>query len=240
LDVNLDIQYHDIFLTVGKRINAPDSIVPKLGQKWQTFDQLIYLPRWEMAPAPERSRPFTSITQWTWEELHYRGRILSVSKRDAYLRYVALPQLTSCPMELAANIGTSDPAGDRDRLCANGWRLVDPGEVASSPERYHEYICGSRGEFVCPKPIHVELKTGWFSERSLAYLACGRPVIAEETGFSEWLPTGRGVLAFHNADTAAAAIAEVDGNYERHHSAAREIVEAYFPWRATVNTILSA
>jgi glycosyltransferase involved in cell wall biosynthesis len=93
---------------------------------------------------------------------------------------------------------------------------------------------------MCPKPIHIILKTGWLSERSLAYLASGRPVVAEETGFSERIPTGRGLLAFNDIDTAAAAIAEIDTHYERHRRATREIVEAYFDWRTNVEMILSA
>jgi glycosyltransferase involved in cell wall biosynthesis len=86
----------------------------------------------------------------------------------------------------------------------------------------------------------VDLKTGWFSDRSLAYLATGRPVVAEETGFSERIPTGTGLLSFSDINGAAAAIAEIDANYERHCRAAREIVESYFNWRQTIETILSA
>ncbi len=240
LIVDLNLHYHDVFLTVGARINASDSLIPKLGHEWRTFEQLIYLPFWKYEPELKSSSPFTSITQWTWEILRYSGRIFSVSKRDAYLKYLRLPQLVDCSLELAANIGQSDPGGDRELLLENGWRLVDPHQVASSPARYREYICSSRGEFMCPKPIHVQLRTGWFSERSLAYLASGRPVIAEETGFSERIPTGTGLLSFNDITGAAAAIAEVDANYERHRRAAREIVEAYFDWRKTVETILSA
>ncbi|MBV8053680.1 MAG: glycosyltransferase [Deltaproteobacteria bacterium] len=240
VDLDFDLDHHDVFLTVGTRINAPDSIIPKLGHEWQTFEQLIYLPLWKCEPELKNDSPFTSITQWTWEELHYGGRIFSVSKRDAYLKYLRLPQLVDCSLELAANIGQSDTTGDHALLSENGWRLVDPHQVASCPARYHEYIRDSRGEFMCPKPIHVQLRTGWFSERSLAYLASGRPVVAEETGFSERIPTGIGLLAFHDLSTAAAAIAEVDANYERHRRAARELVEAYFDWRKTVETILSA
>jgi hypothetical protein len=238
--VDLDLDHHDVFLTVGARINASDSLIPKLGHDWRAFEQLIYLPLWKSASEPERGSPFTSITEWTWEELHYAGRIFSVSKRDAYLKYIELPRLVGSPLELATNIGPSDPAGDRNRLAENGWTIADPHQVAYCPERYREYICASRGEFMCPKPIHVQLRTGWFSERSVAYLASGRPVVAEETGFSERIPTGIGLLAFRDLSTAAAAIAEVDANYERHQRAARALVEAYFDWRKTVEIILSA
>jgi hypothetical protein len=240
VDLDFHLDHHDIFLTVGTRINASDSIIPKLGHEWRTFEQLIYLPLWKCEPELKSDSPFTSITQWTWEELHYSGRIFSVSKRDAYLKYLRLPQLVDCSLELAANIGQSDPAGDRALLSENGWRLVDPHQVAPCPARYREYIRSSRGEFMCPKPIHVQLRTGWFSERSLAYLAGGRPVVAEDTGFSERIPTGTGLLAFHDINTAAAAITEIDTNYERHRRAAREVVEAYFDWHKTVETILSA
>jgi hypothetical protein len=238
--VDLDLHYHDVFLTIGARINASDSLIPKLGHEWRTFEPVIYLPMWNFGSKPVSDSPFTSITEWTWEELHYNGQIFSVSKRAGYLKYLRLPRLVDCPLELAANIGHSDPMGDRVLLSQNGWRVIDPHQVASSPERYQEYILASRGEFICPKPIHVQLRTGWFSDRSLAYLASGRPVIAEETGFSERIPTGTGLLTFHDLSTAATAIAEVNANYERHRRAARELVEACFDWRKTVETILSA
>jgi hypothetical protein len=212
----LGIQDHDVLLTVGTRINAPDSLIPKLGRQWHTYDQIIYLPMWQIQPDPGREAPFTSVTQWTWEELHFEGKVLSVSKREAYLRYAHLPRLTNRPLELAANIGDADPAGDRTTLLQNGWRIVDPHQVAFSVDQYREYIRSSRGEFMCPKPIHVQLKTGWFSDRSIAYLASGRPVVAEETGFSERIPTGVGLLSF------------------------RDIAEAFFDTRKCLEALLSA
>jgi glycosyltransferase involved in cell wall biosynthesis len=93
---------------------------------------------------------------------------------------------------------------------------------------------------MCPKPIHVQLKTGWFSDRSIAYLASGRPVVAEETGFSERIPTGVGLLSFRDIAEAAAGIAEIDSNYQRHSRAAREIAEAFFDTRKCLEALLSA
>lgn len=237
---DMNIQDHHALLTVGARINAPGSEIPTLGLRWHTYEQMIYLPAWQVKAPPGRDAPFSSITEWKWEELHYKQKVLSVSKRDAYLKYVRLPRLVGRAMELAANIGSADPAGDTRLLLEHGWRIADPHQVAHSPEAYREYLAASRGEFMCPKPIHVLLRTGWFSDRSLSYLATGRPVIAEETGFSERIPTGSGLLSFSSLDTAAAAISEVDANYPRHCIAAREIAEAYFDWRKTVDTILSA
>jgi hypothetical protein len=240
LNWDMNIADHENVMTIGARINAADSEIPTLGLRWQTFEPLIYLPAWQVKAPINREAPFTSITQWKWEELCYKQKVISVSKRDGYLKYMNLPKLARRPMELAANIGSLDPADDARLLREHGWRLVDPHRVAYSPESYRDYIGASRAEFMCPKPIHVQLRTGWFSDRSLSYLAMGRPVVAEETGFSERLPTGSGLLPFSDIDGATAAIAEIDTNYERHCRAACDIVEAHFNWRHTVDRIVSA
>src|ERR687896_216626 len=99
--------------------------------------------------------------------------------------------------------------------------------ASENPARYQRYIKHSRGEFQCPKPIHKHLRTGWFSDRSAAYLASGRPVLAEDTGFSDHLPTGRGLLSFNNLEEAVAGVTEIDRNYPQHMRAARELAEEY-------------
>ena len=239
LSWDLGIADHDAWLTIGARINAPDSRIPKLGVRWKTFDPFVYAPMWRIEPDPGAEAPFTSITQWTWETLPFGDGSVSVSKREAYLKYAELPRIARRPIELAANIGDADPAGDRAFLRERGWRLADPHRVTHSPEKYREYIRSSRGEILCPKPIHVELRTGWFSDRSLSYMASGRPVAAEDTGFSESIPTGAGLLAFRDIREAADAIARIDGDYERHRRAAREIVEDRFNWRKCAEAMLS-
>jgi glycosyltransferase involved in cell wall biosynthesis len=168
------------------------------------------------------------------------GRVLSVSKRSAYLKYAALPQLARRPFELAVNIGQNDITNDRELLRGCGWKVVDPHEVTGSPSSYQRYIANSRAEILCPKPIYRELKTGWFSDRSVCYLASGRPVIAEETGFSERIPTGNGLLAFHNIEEAAAAVTDIDSNYSRHSRAARELAEEFFDYRRCLDAMLAA
>lgn len=240
LTCDLGIKEHDVFLTIGARINRPDSEVPKLDVEWRTFEPFVYLPMWQAAPDPGSDAPFSSITQWTWEELWWQARVLSVSKRTAYLKYLELPRIAQRSFELAANIGPEDPAGDRRLLHEHGWRIVDPHEVAGSPSQYQEYIRASRAEFMVPKPIHVEMKTGWFSDRSIAYLASGRPVLAEDTGFSERLPTGTGLLVFSDIKDAVTAVAEIDGNYNRHSRAAREIAVDLFHSRRCLEAMLSA
>lgn len=237
---DLNVRDHEIFLTIGARINQPDSEIPTLGLEWRTFEPFVFLPMWPASPDPGPRAPFSSITQWTWELLPWQGRMLSASKRSAYLKYAELPLLTHRAFELAANIGEQDPANDRQYLRERGWNLVEPHQVASLPMLYQQYIQASRAEFACPKPIHVEMRTGWFSDRSVAYLASGRPVVAEDTGFSERFPTDSGLLAFRNVAEAAARVDEIDGDYQRHSRAAREIAETFFDSRKCLEALLSA
>lgn len=236
---DLNIHQHDVCLTIGQRINEADCRIPRLGIPWRTFEPCIYLPMWPVAEAARADAPFTSITQWTWEELPWNGTLVSVSKRAAYLKYDALPRRAGQPFELAANIG-DDPAGDRERLRRGGWTLADPHQVAPTPEQYQRYIQNSRAEFMCAKPVHLEMKTGWFSDRSIAYLASGRPVLSEDSGFSERVPTGRGLLTFANSEEACAGVAEIDGNYQRHCRAARELAEDFFDSRKCLARLLAS
>jgi hypothetical protein len=144
------------------------------------------------------------------------------------------------PFELAANIHPEDQTGDRELLCSHGWKLVDPWQVAVSPQAYQNYIARSRAEISCPKPIYRELKSGWFSDRSAAYLASGRPVLAEDTGFSDHFPTGEGLLMFHDLSEAIARVVDIDANYERHRRAAREFAEEFLDSRRSLETMLAA
>jgi hypothetical protein len=240
LDTDLGVSDHEIVLTVGSKIGEPDCQVPTLGRPWHRFMPFIHLPLWRVAPDPGEQAAFTSITQWTWDEIWYGKRVLSTSKRDAFLRYLEMPQRTGRAFELSANIHPRDITGDRELLLNMGWKLVHPHRVARSPAIYQEYIHRSRAEFSCPKPIYRELKTGWFSDRSACYLASGRPVLAEDTGFSEHLPTGRGLLCFNNLEEALAGVAEIDGNYPKHMRAARELAEEYLDSGKQLPAMLAA
>ncbi|MGH7907905.1 MAG: glycosyltransferase family protein [Candidatus Binataceae bacterium] len=240
LACDLDLASHHAFLTAGGKINHPDCLVPRLGHEWRTFHPFVHLPLWTAAPGAGKAAPISSVTHWTWELLPYEGRLVSASKRTAYLRYLELPLRTRRPFTLAANIGESDPVSDTALLASYGWTVVDPHRIAASPADYQSFIRASRAEFQCPKPVFREFRTGWISDRSAAYLASGRPVIAEETGFSELIPAGRGLLAFRDLEEAAAAVAEIDAHYEFHRRAARELAEAHFDARRTLERMLAA
>jgi hypothetical protein len=228
LAADLDFDQHHTFLSVGNKLQDPDCLVPTFGLKWHTFTPFVYLPMWTAAPDPGPKAPFSSITQWTWgRELCFEDRLISTSKRDAYLRYLELPRHCKRPLELAANILPTDDTGDRELLEGCGWKLVEPWRVAASPHDYQTYIARCRAEISCPKPIYRELSTGWFSDRSACFLASGRPVLAEDTGFPEHLPSGEGLLAFHDSAEAAAGVAEIDADYPRHMRAARQLAEEH-------------
>jgi hypothetical protein len=231
LEFNFDIQYHHVLLSVGNKIADTDCEVPRFGRQWKPYRPFVHLPMWPLTPDPGANAPFTSITQWSWEVLAMDGRRLSLSKRQSYIHNVALPKLTQRPFELAANIGGNDVADDRKLFQRNGWRVVEPFTVAGTSDAYQRYLQTSRAEILCCKPIFKDLHTGWVSDRSVAYLASGRPVLAEENGFSEHLPTGRGILSFSNVEEAAAGVAEIDGNYAVHSRAARALAESYFGTR---------
>jgi hypothetical protein len=238
---DMDLYDHQAFLSVGKKLLDADCEVPTFGLKWYTFTPFVYLPMWEMVPDPGQEAPFSSITHWTWgEELWLQDRVLSTSKRDAYLRYIELPQRAKRPFELAANILPADQTGDRELLESHGWKLVDPWEVAGSPSAYQRYIARSRAEISCPKPVFKELQTGWFSDRSACYLATGRPVIAEDTGIADYLPIGTGLLVFHDISEAVTGVVEIDSNYQEHMRAARALAEEFLDSRRCLEAMLAA
>jgi hypothetical protein len=239
LEFNFDIQHHQVRLSVGNKIADADCEVPRLGLKWGTYRPYVHMPLWPMTAAPADA-PFTSITQWSWEELSMDGRRLSLSKRESYLRIAELPKRSGQPFELAANIGANDVADDRSLFARNGWRIVEPLGVAGTAEKYQEYLRNSRGEILCCKPIFRELNTGWISDRSVGYLASGRPVLAEDCGFKQHLPATRGMVSFANLEEAVERVAEIEGDYPAHSRAARELAESYFGSRECLEEILRA
>jgi hypothetical protein len=113
-------------------------------------------------------------------------------------------------------------------LAANGWQLVDPANVATTPSSYQEFIQKSKAEFGIAKSGYVASCCGWFSDRSICYLASGRPVIAQDTGFTRFLPTGEGLFAFQTSEDVVAAVRALHADYGRHARAARAIAEEYF------------
>lgn len=234
---DMGIGDHDVHLTAGLRVGTPGCEVPTLGVAWHHFFPFVHLPLWSVSVPPENA-PISSITQWNWGELWYENRVLSISKREAYLRYLDLPRSTSLPFLLAANIHPQDKTGDRELLREHGWELTHPHDVAATPEQYQNFIRSSYAEFCVPKPVFRLLRTGWFGDRNAAYLASGRPVMIEDTGFRGLLPIGEGILVFSDPEEAANAIKDLEARYEFHARAAREIAEEYLDGKKVLAQML--
>src|SRR5207247_9916526 len=161
------------------------------------------------------------------------------TKRVAFLDFANLPRLTSQPLELALFLRTERDLAESKDLEARGWRIRHSHEVAATPEMYQGYIQSSRGEFSCAKPSYIKQQTAWVSDRTVCYLASGKPVVVQDTGPSAFLPSGEGMFRFSTAEQAAEALEAINVDYEKHCRAARQLAETCFDARRVVGKILS-
>ena len=215
---------HDVHFTVGANLGTPRSSLPTSGIAWHPLWPPVVLDWWTPG-APVRRDRFTTVGAWRdYGYLEFEGEVLG-PKVDEFERFIDLPRRSGEQLELALAIDHDDP--DRERLAEHGWLLEDPSIVAT-PGRYRTYVEGSRGEFSCAKGGYVGTRSGWFSDRSACYLAAGRPVVVQATGFEDVLPTGQGVFAVHDVDEAAAALADVRADFPRHSRAARALAREFF------------
>ena len=169
----------------------------------------------------------TTVGNWrSYGSIAHQGTFYG-QKAHSLRRFITLPTLTDEKITLALAIHPGEQK-DLAAMAENGWRLLDPADVARTPEDYQRFIQGSRAEFGIAKSGYVTSRCGWFSDRSLCYLASGRPVLAEETGFSDLIPVGEGLFAFETIEEILAAIGKLRADYPRHARAARDIAEALF------------
>jgi hypothetical protein len=219
---------HDAYLTIGQRIGEPECPIPAVGVKWHRTWPTVYLPEWPSAS--DRGARYTTITQWWNGSSRYDiidGETYDHNKRNSFLSFIDVPLITGLEMELAANI-TRGETDDRAILAANSWGLVHPHNIASDPWSYRVYIQGSRGEFSCAKPSFVKTAPGWISDRTVCYLASGRPCIVQATGAESYLPRSLGLQFFSTKAEAIEALCAVEGNYARAAHDARRLAEEIF------------
>ncbi len=225
-------RYHAL-LTYGANVHQPACEMPTGGARWLPTRQPVVLDLWPTA-APDRSAPFTSVLNFkSYRDVERQGRVYGQKDRE-FEPFFSLPRDTGEPMELAVNASELV----KQRLLAGGWRLTSTWEVSRDPWTYQRYIRASRAEFCVAKHAYVSTRCGWFSDRSTAYLASGRPIVVQDTGFSDWLPTGSGVIPFRTREEAIAGIEELNSRYEFHCRAAREIAEEYFDARKVLSGLL--
>jgi hypothetical protein len=232
---------HDRYFTIGETVGTASATFPDAGLDWVRFRPPVCLDLWPYTYDPG-CEAFTTVTDWWtgWvpETVDEREVLYDNTKRAAFLAFADLARLTGQPLELAIHLSAYDE-GDRQLLTEHGWRVRHSSEVSSTPERYRSYIQRSRGELSCVKPSYVKMRSAWISDRSLCYLASGKPVVTQDTGPSSYLPSGEGLLRFTTAPEAADALAIVNTDYERHCRAAREIAATCFDARRTAERILN-
>jgi hypothetical protein len=225
--VDMNLPGHDVYVTVGLNLGAPDCPLPTCGLPWQTTLPPVSLEHWATDRPPGAA--YSTVADWRgYSPVEWNGAWYG-QKAEEFVRIIDLPQRVSVPLELCLAIHPDEP--DRQRLLANGWQLVAPRERVATPDAYRNYIHAARGECTVVKHGYAAGRTGWFSDRSACYLAAGRPVIIQETGIGAHVPIGQGLLTFTDVESAAAALAEVEREYPTHASAAvafaREHLDAH-------------
>lgn len=219
---------HDAYVTIAGNIGQPTCAIPTCGLDWITTVPPIVLDEWPAAPVDPASQPTTSIASWrgAYGPVPYKGKTYGLRARE-FRKFAALPRHSDGAFELALDIHPGD-ATDIDLLRGNGWSLVPPRDVAGDPWSYGRYIRRSAAELMVAKGMYVDTNSGWVSDRSICYLASGRPVLAQDTGIGRLLPTGEGLLTFTSLEEAAEAARAIRREPRRHQIAARRMAEEYF------------
>jgi len=224
---------HTAFFSFGENIATERSTIPQDGLPWKPTRQPIVLDAWPVRPGRPDGK-FTTVMQWNSYHPVEHGAVRYGMKSDSFWPFIDLPAHSEATFELA--IGSS--SAPRALLASKGWQLKDPFDVAADPWAYQLYIQESKAEFTVGKHGYVVSRSGWFSERSAGYLASGRPVVCQDTGFTDWLLCTAGVIPFASADEASAAVERVSQDYESHCRAAREVAEAYFDSDAVLTKLI--
>jgi len=232
----IEVARHDVYFTIGETVGRPGSRCPDGGVPWQWTPPPVHLDAWPPVAAPPGA-PYTTVSTWWGEWLKWGGELLANDKRASFLEFAALPRVAGAPLELALCLGEGDDA-DRRLLEGQGWRVRDAREVGGTAEGYRGYIQRSRGEFSCAKPSCMRLQNAWISDRTICYLASGKPAVVQHTGPSRFLPDRAGLLRFRDVEEAARRLREVEADYERHCRLARALAEEHFDARTVVARVL--
>jgi hypothetical protein len=230
------LEAHSHFFTYGENVGGPGWIVPLGGIPWQPTRPPVVMDEWptdEEAPAC-----FSTIATWEnkGKNIAFGGETYVWSKHANFLRFLDVPTRSRQCFTMAMLPPTSEIEA---QVKGAGWRVTDPRPVSASMESYAAFICGSRGEFTVAKDIYVRPNSGWFSDRSVCYLAAGRPVVTMKTGFSRFYPVGEGLFEYSDADGAIAALDAVNGDYRRHSHAARMIAAEYFGSDRVISALMA-
>src|SRR5437763_1605729 len=235
----LSVPYHNLYFTIVEGVGRSGEKIATGGPRWIHIWPAVCLERWPYTFDP-CCEAFTTVSTWDSSDwVVDRDKSYENTKRVAFLPFADLPGFTRQPLELALVLRTERDMEERKKLENCGWRIRHACEVASTPEMYQAYIQRSRGEFSCAKPSYIKLQTSWISDRTLCYLASGKPVVVQHTGPSSFLPNGEGMFRFSTVQQASEAFDAINADYERHCRAARKLAETYFDAKQVVAKILS-
>ncbi len=248
------IDEHDDVVSYGENIGNPDCPIPALPRLRAKTRQPVLVNMWEGGDPLKKE--FTTVGNWKQggRDLQFNGETYYWSKHYEFLKFIDLPKRVNQPIELAMNLakpetfkhstGTVVPAlgvadDEYSVLTSNGWILADAPAFTTDPWQYRDYIISSRGEFTFAKDQNIRLRSGWFSERSACYLAAGRPVITQDTGFGVTIPTGEGLFSFNTMEEILFAFDAINSNYKKHSEAARDIAVTYFKAETVLEKLLN-
>jgi hypothetical protein len=229
------LEEHHVYFSYGVNIGRAGCTVPAVGIDWIPSVPPVIPDLWEASSTPPATAPFTTVANWRAYGAVTHGGERYGQKDEEFLRLLELPRRTRQSIELAVS-GSS--AAIVERLLAHGWLVRGGGEVSAAASTYQDYIQRSRGEFSVAKNAYVKTRSGWFSDRSVCYLAAGRPVIVQDTGFGDRLETGRGISSFSSLDEAVECIERVRGEYPAHSAAARDAAARLFDYRVVLPRML--
>jgi hypothetical protein len=218
---------HDFYFTFGENIGRPGCPIPTDGIEWHATRPAVVLDDWPVAGGHERG-VFTTVATWRgpYGPVSWNGHTFGL-KLHEFRKFLDLPGRTQQSFELALDIHPDEQV-DLALLRDHGWRLADPRVVAGDPFAFRSYVRGSAAEYSAAQGIYVETQCGWFSDRTVRYLASGKPALVQDTGFSRSIPTGEGLIAFRTLDEAVAGAHSIVSDYGRHSRAARALAEDYF------------
>jgi hypothetical protein len=236
----IELARHDCYYTIGETVSRPDSRFPDAGYEWHYTPPCVSVEHWPTVGAPADS-PFTTVSHWNEKGLwiEFGDELYDNNKRQGFMPYLTLPRRTSQRLELALALVPGAEDSDRRMLEENGWSTQNSYEVAATPAAYQAYIQRSRGEFSCVKPSCVRLQNAWVSDRTLCYLATGKPAVVEHTGPSRFLPDAEGLLRFRTIEEAARCIEMASDDYELHSRSARKLAEEHFDARKVAANLLA-
>ena len=214
---------HDVYFTIGETVGTRAARFPDCGVRWHYTPPPIFLPEWPTQPGNGRTA-YTTVAHWWGGTFEFQGMTFCNEKRVAFLQYADLPMRTPARLELAVCLAEYYEEYRR-LLEPKGWTLREAWDVSSTPEQYRAYVQQSRGEFSCAKPAYVTLETAWVSDRTLCYLASGKPAVVQHTGRSRILPDNEGLIRFRTMDEAVCALAHVVRHRHRPRRAAELLIE---------------